>query len=84
MSHHRSWGPEFEALFNQHGSGGRRGGEWGGPSWSSWGPQNRRSGPPPWLTGLFGLVGQDGPPGVRAYAAATCGWRSSPCSPTSR
>ncbi len=63
MSHHRSWGPEFESLFNQHGPGGRRGGEWGGP-WGSWqwGPPNRRSGPPPWLTGLFGLVGQDSPP----------------------
>lgn len=64
MSHHRSWGPDFESLFNQHGSGGRRGGEWGGPSWSSGprGSQNWRSGPPPWLAGLFGLVGQEGPP----------------------
>src|SRR3954469_1655439 len=53
MGHHRSWGPEFEALFKQHGPQGRRGGEWGG--WQ-WGPPNRRSGPPPWLTGLFGLA----------------------------
>ncbi len=64
MSHHRSWGSEFESLFNQHGpQGQRRGGEWGGP-WGSWqwGPPSRRSGPPPWLAGLFGLVGQDEPP----------------------
>jgi DNA-binding PadR family transcriptional regulator len=61
MSHHRSWGSEFESLFNQHGPQGRRGGDWGGP-WGGWGASNRRSGPPPWLTGLFGLVGQDGPP----------------------
>ncbi len=63
MGHHRSWGREFESLFNQHGpQGQRRGGEWGGP-WGGWqwGPPNRRSGPPPWLTGLFGLAGQDAP-----------------------
>jgi len=60
MSHHRSWGRDFEFLFNQHGpQGQRRGGDGGGP-WGSWGP-DRRSGPPPWLAGLFGLVGQDAP-----------------------
>jgi DNA-binding PadR family transcriptional regulator len=62
MGHHRSWGREFESLFNQHGpQGERRGSEGAGP-WGSWNPPNRRSGPPPWLAGLFGLVGQDGPP----------------------
>jgi DNA-binding PadR family transcriptional regulator len=40
------------------GPGGRRGGEWGGP-WGGWGPPNRRSGPPPWLVGLFGLAQQE-------------------------
>ena len=60
MGHHNSWGRDFESLFNQHGPQGRRGGEWGGP-WGRWGP-DRRSGPPPWLTGLFGLAGQDAPP----------------------
>jgi DNA-binding PadR family transcriptional regulator len=58
----REWGREFESLFQQHGRGhggwsgghgGRRGGEWG------WGPPNRRSGPPPWLVGLFGLAAQE-------------------------
>jgi DNA-binding PadR family transcriptional regulator len=61
----RDWGREFESLFQQHGRGhggwsgghgGRRGGEWGG--WQ-WGPPNRRSGPPPWLVGLFGLASQE-------------------------
>ncbi len=65
MGHHRSWGRDFESLFNQHGPGGqRRGGDWGGPwggPWGGGGP-NRRSGPPPWLTGLFGLGGQEAPP----------------------
>jgi DNA-binding PadR family transcriptional regulator len=64
MGHHSSWGRDFESLFNQHGpQGQRRGGEWGGP-WGGWqwGPPNRRSGPPPWLTGLFGLAGQDAAP----------------------
>jgi DNA-binding PadR family transcriptional regulator len=60
MSHHRSWGREFESLFNQHGPQGQRPGGEGGP-WGRWGP-DRRSGPPPWITGLFGLVGQDAPP----------------------
>jgi DNA-binding PadR family transcriptional regulator len=65
------WGREIESMFQQHGRGsgswgdghghgGRRGGEWGGP-WGSWqwGPPNRRSGPPPWLVGLFGLAQQE-------------------------
>ena len=60
MGHHSSWERDFESLFNQHGPQGRRGGEWGGP-WGRWGP-DRRSGPPPWLTGLFGLTAQDSPP----------------------
>jgi DNA-binding PadR family transcriptional regulator len=60
----RDWGREFESLFQQHGRGhggwsggpgGRRGSDWG--SWQ-WGPPNRRSGPPPWLVGLFGLASQ--------------------------
>ena len=53
----RDWGREFESMFQQHGRGhggwsggpGGRGGRW------QWDPSNRRSGPPPWLTGLFGL-----------------------------
>jgi DNA-binding PadR family transcriptional regulator len=60
----RDWGREFESMFWQHGRGGQghgghRGGEWSGP-WGSWqwGPPHRRSGPPPWLTGLFGLATQ--------------------------
>jgi DNA-binding PadR family transcriptional regulator len=68
----RDWGREFESMFQQHarghggwsgghgGHGGRRGGEWSGP-WGGWqwGPPNRRSGPPPWLAGLFGLATQE-------------------------
>jgi len=63
----RDWGREFEQLFQQHGrghgggSGGHgRGGDWSG-SWGGWqwGPPNRRSGPPPWLVGLFGLASQE-------------------------
>jgi DNA-binding PadR family transcriptional regulator len=59
----RQWAREFEARFGNHqswhhGAGGR-GGPWGG-----WGPQGR-SGPPPWLAGLFGLAGQDTPRGPR-------------------
>jgi DNA-binding PadR family transcriptional regulator len=59
MGSHRSWGRDFEAMFNQHGS---RGADWTGP-WGRWG--DRRSGPPPWLNGLFGLAGQDAPRGPR-------------------
>jgi DNA-binding PadR family transcriptional regulator len=70
----RDWGREFESLFQQHGHGwngghgsgrggrGARGGEWGG--WQ-WGPPNRRSGPPPWLAGLFGLAQQEHARGPR-------------------
>ena len=65
----RDWGRDFESLFQQHGRGGhgswgghgsRRGGDWSGP-WGGgqWGPPNRRSGPPPWLVGLFGLASQE-------------------------
>jgi DNA-binding PadR family transcriptional regulator len=72
----RDWAREFESRFNQHGrgwDGGRgghhgagRGGEWLGP-WGSWqwGPGNRRSGPPPWLAGLFGLAQQEHQRGPR-------------------
>ncbi len=60
----RDWGREFESMFQQHGRGpggwsggpgGRRGREWGG----GWGPPGRRSGPPPWVAGLFGLAQQE-------------------------
>jgi DNA-binding PadR family transcriptional regulator len=72
----RDWGREFESMLQQHGhgpggwgggsGGGRRGGEWSGP-WGSWqwGPPNRRSGPPPWLAGLFGLAQQEHTRGPR-------------------
>jgi DNA-binding PadR family transcriptional regulator len=53
----RQWARELEAQLQQHGWGGRGGGDWGG-----WSPRGRPSGPPPWLAGLFGLAGQDGPP----------------------
>ena len=60
----RHWGREFESMFQQHGRGPggwnggpgcRRGREWGG----GWGPPGRRSGPPPWVAGLFGLAQQE-------------------------
>ena len=76
------WGREFEQMFNQqHGRdhGGHRGGHRGGPrgasrggEWSGqwgtwqWGPPDRRSGPPPWLAGLFGLAQQERPRAPRA------------------
>jgi DNA-binding PadR family transcriptional regulator len=71
----RDWAREFESRFNQHArgwDGGRgqhgagRGGEWSGP-WGTWqwGPGNRRSGPPPWLAGLFGLAQQEHQRGPR-------------------
>jgi DNA-binding PadR family transcriptional regulator len=73
----RDWGREFESMFQQHGHGrgghggprgqrGGRGGEWTG-QWGGWqwGPPNRRSGPPPWLTGLFGLAQQESGRGPR-------------------
>ena len=53
----RQWARELEAQLQQHGWGGRGPGDWG-----SWGGRGRPSGPPPWLAGLFGLAGQDGPP----------------------
>jgi len=66
----RDWGREFESMFQQHGRGhggwngghggpGGRGGRW------QWDPSNRRSGPPPWLTGLFGLAQQEAGRGPR-------------------
>jgi DNA-binding PadR family transcriptional regulator len=62
---HRSWGRDFESMFQQH--GGSRG-DWGGP-WSGWqgGPHRRsgRPGPPPWLSGIFGLAAQEGSRGPR-------------------
>lgn len=59
---HRSWGRDFESIFQQN--GGSRGDEWGGPwsgSWGAGGPHRRsgRQGPPPWLSGIFGLVAQE-------------------------
>jgi DNA-binding PadR family transcriptional regulator len=57
----RQWAREFESRFGNHQSWhqglGGRGGPWGG----GWGPQGR-SGPPPWLAGLFGLAGQESAP----------------------
>src|SRR5882757_9239728 len=64
----RDWGREFETMFQQH----RRAhgqGDWGrghGGQWGSWGPPGRRSGPPPWLAGLFGLANQEPVRGPRA------------------
>ncbi|MBO0845379.1 MAG: PadR family transcriptional regulator [Nocardioides sp.] len=69
----RDWGREFESMWQQHargqggwGGGHGRGGEWSGP-WGSWqwGPPGRRSGPPPWLSGLFGLATQEPARGPR-------------------
>jgi DNA-binding PadR family transcriptional regulator len=56
----RDWGREFESAFRQHGRRHGRSGDWIGP-WGrwEWGPPGRRSGPPPWLTGLFGLAAQE-------------------------
>jgi DNA-binding PadR family transcriptional regulator len=63
---HRSWGRDFESMFQQHGRS--RGGDWGG-QWSGWqgGPHRRsgRPGPPPWLSGIFGLAAQEGSRGPR-------------------
>jgi DNA-binding PadR family transcriptional regulator len=61
----RQWAREFESRFGQsrHGGwSGQRGGQWGG--WQ-WGPANRPPGPPPWLSGLFGLAGGEQPRGPR-------------------
>jgi DNA-binding PadR family transcriptional regulator len=54
----RQWARDLESALQQHGWQGRRGSGWGG--WQ-WGPPGRPSGPPPWLAGLFGLVGQETP-----------------------
>lgn len=54
----RQWAGHGEDQWNQHGGrGGRHGGPWGG-AWSGWGPAGagRAPGPPPWVTGLFGLA----------------------------
>jgi DNA-binding PadR family transcriptional regulator len=61
---HRSWGRDFESMFQQN--GGARGGEWTGP-WGTGGPHRRsgRPGPPPWLSGLFGLAGHESSRGPR-------------------
>jgi DNA-binding PadR family transcriptional regulator len=60
----RQWAREFESRFGNHQSWHQgmagRGGPWGG----GWGPQGR-SGPPPWLAGIFGLAGQESPRGPR-------------------
>jgi DNA-binding PadR family transcriptional regulator len=61
----RQWAREFESRFGQSRPGGwsgQRGGQWGG--WQ-WGPANRPPGPPPWLSGLFGLAGGEQPRGPR-------------------
>ena len=72
------WGRELEQAFGQHGRawtggdgrGERRDEDWGGP-WGTgmWGPPPRRGGrggPPPWLTGLFGLTAPERSRGPRA------------------
>jgi DNA-binding PadR family transcriptional regulator len=63
----RDWGREFETMLRQHARGHGRGGEWSGP-WGAWqwGPPSHRSGPPPWLTGLFGLASAERTRGPRA------------------
>lgn len=66
----RDWGREFESLFRQHGHGpgvwgDATGGRGAGGPWGGWGPPNRRSGPPPWLAGLFGLAAQEQARGPR-------------------
>jgi DNA-binding PadR family transcriptional regulator len=63
----RDWGREFESMFQQHGRGGWSGGHSGpgGRGRWQWDPSNRRSGPPPWLTGLFGLAQQESGRGPR-------------------
>jgi DNA-binding PadR family transcriptional regulator len=64
QQHGRGWsGGHGDGHGAGHGDGhgaGHRGGEWSG-QWGSWqwGPPNRRSGPPPWLAGLFGLAQQE-------------------------
>jgi DNA-binding PadR family transcriptional regulator len=45
-------------MSSRHGWQGGRGGPGGWSDWSDWGHQQpwKHSGPPPWLTGLFGLA----------------------------
>ena len=71
MGSSRDWGREFESMFQQHrrahgggGDWGRGHGQWSG-SWGGWGPPGRRTGPPPWLAGLFGLAAQEQARGPR-------------------
>ena len=56
----RQWAREFESRFEQHRGGHQRGwaGAWGGPGGPFAGQPfaGRQGGPPPWLTGLFGLA----------------------------
>src|ERR1700712_455219 len=62
----RSWGRDFEAMFRQN--AGDWGGPWmGGHSGRQGGPHRRsgRPGPPPWLSGLFGLAAPEGQRGPR-------------------
>jgi len=58
----RDWGREFETLFQQHARGH---GGWAGHGGGSWGGAGRRGGPPPWLSGLFGLATQEHTRGPR-------------------
>ena len=50
----RQWAQHGEQHWHQH-----RGGSWGGP-WGGWGPSGwgrpGNPGPPPWVSGLFGLA----------------------------
>lgn len=64
----RQWAQYAESECRQHG-GGRRGG-WGGPgAWGGFGPggfgRPGHPGPPPWVTGLFGLAQGDRQRGPR-------------------
>jgi DNA-binding PadR family transcriptional regulator len=62
----RQWAREFESRFGQRPGGRGPGGDWSG-RWGSWqwGSPQRPSGPPPWLSGLFGLAGAEAPRGPR-------------------
>ena len=57
--HNKAWGDHADQHWQQHGgrSGGGRGGPWGGP-WGGPGGFGRagHAGPPPWVSGLFGLA----------------------------
>ena len=55
--HNRQWSRPGESVWQQHRGGGAWSGSWGG-SWGGLGdgPWGRgRPGPPPWLSGLFGM-----------------------------